>query len=197
MSCDPQFLQIPCALLTLLRITDVDNDEEKNIVYLKSKPAAWKEVAGTFDLDFGIAKLPPGAAESARKRGISSVLKGMVNDRISDSGRRRGVGNFFDDIKEGGKDVIDDIKDGGKDVIDDIKEGGKDIIDDIKEGGEDVIDDIKEGGEDVVDDIKEGGENIKDGILDLGDGDLSESFSIPLNIGEEKKEQLLFEDFTK
>ena len=136
------------------RITDVDNDEEKNIVYLKSTPAPWKDIAGSFDLDFGIAQLPPEIAQSARKRGI---------------------GDFFNDIKDGFEDVVEDVKDVGEN---------------IKDKGEEIIDDVKDKGEEIV-------EDVKDGIKDIGSGELSESFDIPLNIGEEKKEQLLFEDFTK
>ncbi|KAK2734878.1 hypothetical protein FQN57_001441 [Myotisia sp. PD_48] len=74
-------------------VTDVDNDDEKLSVVLKATRAQWKEVAGSFDLDFGKAALRPSGPRTLRAR--------------------FDFDDFLDKIVDKGKGVIDRIKDIG------------------------------------------------------------------------------------
>lgn len=56
------------------RITGVTNEDTDHSVYLSAAPAAWKDVAGTFDLDFGKAGLTDEALNSLVKRDIDSSI---------------------------------------------------------------------------------------------------------------------------
>ncbi|PGH15679.1 hypothetical protein AJ79_02273 [Helicocarpus griseus UAMH5409] len=93
---DKQFLMIanhdgcaPESERQSYRITDVDNDEANNVVLLKASPANWSEVAGTFDMSFGRASVPPSTLRSLRTRDLK---------------------DWFEKIKDGFDTVIDKIK---------------------------------------------------------------------------------------
>ncbi|KAI4226097.1 MAG: hypothetical protein LQ349_006940 [Xanthoria aureola] len=54
-------------------ITDIRDDAARLTTYLTAQPAAWSDVAGTYDLDFGKAAMPrPGP----QRRGFPDIVKG-------------------------------------------------------------------------------------------------------------------------
>ena len=83
---------------------------------LKASPASWKDITGTFDLDFGTASIRPDVAQLLRARG------------------------FIDDLSKGAKDIVKDIKNGVKDTVDDVKDGLGDIGDIFKKIGDANLD---------------------------------------------------------
>ncbi|PGH16250.1 hypothetical protein AJ80_05273 [Polytolypa hystricis UAMH7299] len=95
------------------KITDVDNDEDNNVVWLAASRVPWSEFAGSFDMEFGKLAVSPSVRRSLQSRGVF--------------------------------DWIDDVV---------------------------------------------------DGIKGIGDGDVSDSVTIPVSLGEEGVEKLIFEDFT-
>ncbi|KAI4263395.1 MAG: hypothetical protein L6R42_001455 [Xanthoria sp. 1 TBL-2021] len=62
-------------------ITDIREDAAKLTTYLTAQPAAWSDVAGTYDLDFGKAAMPrPGP----QRRGLGDVID-SVHRKIGDA----------------------------------------------------------------------------------------------------------------
>jgi len=115
-------------------ITDVDTDETALVTKLTAIVAPWKDITGTFSMDFGKATLQPVAETKLRIRGWNDFWKG-VKDK---------VGGVVEDVKEGAKDLIEDVKDGAKDVVEDVKEGAKDLVEDVKDGAKDLVEDVGE-----------------------------------------------------
>ncbi|KAL8977887.1 MAG: hypothetical protein Q9205_006403 [Flavoplaca limonia] len=67
-------------------ITDIREDKAKLTTYLTAQPAAWSDVAGTYNLDFGRAAMPqPGSPSSPQRRGLGDFFGG-VGDLFSDAG---------------------------------------------------------------------------------------------------------------
>ena len=183
-----------CVLTFLFSITEVDNKDAKNQVILTATAAEWKDVAGTFDLEFGKVEMSESDASQLHERGwfdpIGDVIdkgKDIAGDAI-DKGK-----DIVGDIKEGAGDVIDK----GKDIAGDAIDKGKDIVGDIKDGAEDVIDKGKDIAGDVGGAIKDGAESIYHGIADLGDGSLEKSTTFPISVGKKNTDVLLFQDFRK
>jgi hypothetical protein len=182
------------------RITDVDNDEANNVVYLAAVAAPWKEIAGNFDMRFGKASVSPPVARALRARGFGFITDGI--DKLKETAGNvidtvtEGTENVVDKITEETGDIVDEITEETGEIVDDITEGTKNVVEDVTEGAGEVIDSIQDGGENVVDKIQEGGENVVEGIANIGDTDISQSITIPVSLGKENEETLLFEDLT-
>ncbi|KAI9802720.1 MAG: hypothetical protein M1825_002742 [Sarcosagium campestre] len=86
-------------------ITNVDQVEGTLKTLLSAVPAPWKEVAGTFDLDFGKISRP------------------------KPQRRQRVVRGFFDDLADAASGIVDDIGDGLEDVGDEIVNLGEGVLD--------------------------------------------------------------------
>lgn len=117
-------------LLIGFRINDVDNDEEKFIAYLKATPAAWEDITGTFDLDFGRAVLAPGTASKLRRRqpGWLDDIGDWLGDAADD------VGDWVGDVADEVVDVVDDVADTIGDVaetIGDVVTGNIDVSEEV------------------------------------------------------------------
>ncbi|KAL8669848.1 MAG: hypothetical protein Q9168_005577 [Polycauliona sp. 1 TL-2023] len=64
-------------------ITDIREDAAKLTTYLTAQTAPWSDIAGTYDLDFGRAAMPPpGSPSGPQKRGISDLF-GSAADALS------------------------------------------------------------------------------------------------------------------
>lgn len=159
------------------RITEVDNDEEKFQTFFKAAPVEWRDITGTFDMEFGTAVLAPGAAKKLRKRQF-----GFLDDIVDN------VGDFFGDVGSGVGDVIDNVGDFFGDVgdnIGDVIDNVGDVVGDVGEAVGGVVDDVVDNVGDVVGDIGETVGDIAGGALDVitGNIDLSEEVSFPIGIG--------------
>ncbi|KAF8250476.1 hypothetical protein K440DRAFT_164112 [Wilcoxina mikolae CBS 423.85] len=86
------------------RVTNVETDEVKRITKLKAVEAPWKDITGTYSMDFGRATLRPGAAKRLGIRG----WKDFVNK----------VKKVGDKVKDVAKDVGDAVKGVGQDIGD-------------------------------------------------------------------------------
>lgn len=75
---------------------------------LKAIDAPWKEITGTYGLDFGRATLRPGAAKRLRIRGFN---------------------DFLDKVKDKAKDIVKDAGDEVEKIVDGAKGIGQDIGD--------------------------------------------------------------------
>ncbi|KAF8540240.1 hypothetical protein BDD12DRAFT_735181 [Trichophaea hybrida] len=73
------------------RVTNVETDEVKRITKLKAVEAPWKDITGTYSMDFGRATLRPGAA---KRLGI------RVGDKVKDAVKEVGqdIGDLFESV---------------------------------------------------------------------------------------------------
>ncbi|ODH50984.1 hypothetical protein GX48_02945 [Paracoccidioides brasiliensis] len=104
---DRQFLMIanhdgcgPADERQSYRITDVDNDEANNTVFLNSTLANWNEVAGTFDMSFGKINVPPSTMRSLRARGLKDLLDKTKDgfDDVADKIKGIGGGDLSESV---------------------------------------------------------------------------------------------------
>jgi methyl-accepting chemotaxis protein len=149
---------------------------------------------------FGKASVSPPVARALRARGFGFITDGI--DKLKETAGdvidmvTEGTENVVDTITEETGDIVDEITEETGEIVDDITEGTENIVDDVTQGAGEVIGNIQDGGENVVDKIQEGGENVVEGIANIGDTDISESITIPVSLGKENEETLLFEDLT-
>ena len=97
----------------------MDTDEAALKTKLTAVVAPWKDITGTFSMDFGKATLRPGAEKKLRIRGFWDKVKGVVGD-----------------VKDGAKDLVEDVKKGAEDLVDDVKNVGKDMGEVFEEVGD-------------------------------------------------------------
>ncbi|MDI1486110.1 MAG: hypothetical protein OHK93_004300 [Ramalina farinacea] len=63
-------------------ITKVTEDTQDLTTFLTAQVAAWEEVAGTYDLDFGKAYATPPSARKLKERGLLSGISGALEGNI-------------------------------------------------------------------------------------------------------------------
>ncbi|KAI5845067.1 hypothetical protein DFP73DRAFT_584651 [Morchella snyderi] len=145
-------------------ISKIDNEEASLMTILTAKVTPWSEIAGTFDLSFGSATVPPGAARRRMARGFGSFMGGLA--KVVDGAA--GVIDTVGDTIMGDDDESDDGND--------VKQNG--LIDTIGDTVGGVLDDV--GG--VLDDVGDvvGGDILEDGdiVFDVSSGTPRERFNV-------------------
>lgn len=127
-------------------ITDVETDEGKRITRLKAVKAAWKDITGTYTMDFGRAALRKGAAKRLRTRGF---------------------GDFFNDVGHKVKGAVDKVAEAGEDTLKKAKEVAEGAVDRVADVGEDAAKKAKGVGEDVAEKISGGTKDLVEGAGDI------------------------------
>jgi gas vesicle protein len=122
------------------RVTDVDTNEATLDTKLTAVVAPWKDITGTYEMDFGKVILRPAAARRLRERGW---------------------GDFWNGVK----DIAKDVADGAKDAADKVKDVAEDAADKAKE----VAEDLADGAKDAADKVKDVAKNVGDAIDDAVD----------------------------
>lgn len=122
------------------RITDVETDEVKRITRLKAVRVAWKDITGTYTMDFGRAALRTGAAKRLRARGFGDFFK--------EAGRR--VEGAAKKVAKAGEDALEKAKELAKGAVDRVADAGEDAAKTAKGIGEGAAEKIAEGAGDLV-----------------------------------------------
>jgi hypothetical protein len=86
-------------------VTDVDTDEASLVTTLTAETAPWKNITGTFEMDFGKVVLRPAAAARLMKRDWNDFWDGVKN------GTEKLVEEGLDELKESAADIIKQIED--------------------------------------------------------------------------------------
>jgi hypothetical protein len=95
----------PAPSLFFVSVTDVDTNETSLVTTLTAEVAPWKNITGTFEMDFGKVVLRPAAAARLKKRDWDDFWDGVKN------GTEKVVKDGLDDLKESAADIIKQIED--------------------------------------------------------------------------------------
>ena len=97
--CVPLSSKVSSLLIAANRISKIREDEARLTTILTARPAAWTEIAGTYDLDFGKALK---ATSQAQRRDLSDIGDGLksIGDDIVKSAKQgvNAVANGAEDL---------------------------------------------------------------------------------------------------
>lgn len=172
-----------------------------------AKPVPWKEVTGTFTVDFGKASVDKRRVRRSAETdpGIGDFFKNIGKDIKKEANKAldkakdigKDIKETADKAVEKAKSVVEKVPEKAKEVVKDVKEKAKPIADKVEEVVDKIDDKAKEVGEVVKDGIKKGVDEAK-AILDsvLPDSGLEGELEFDLSIGERGKKVPVFQDFT-
>ena len=202
-------------------ITDVETDEAKRITRLKAVRVAWKDITGTYTMDFGRAALRTGAAKRLRARGFGDFFK-EAGRKVEEAAKKvaKAGEDALEKAKELAKGAVDRVADAGEDAAKKAKEVGEDAAEKIADGAGDLVggagdvvgkvgdavqdaagrigDEAKDAAKKVAGEVAEALSSVAEDIRDIfesaGDADLSNSIEFDVSGGRQDEKKNIFTD---